>query len=557
VQSQSTDSKVNHVTVQKHRDIKTGPSFQDFQKSMVGKTTSNEAAVGENDSYLDESLYSGFGRTVYYETYGCQMNVNDTEIARSILEEQGFSKTDSVEKSDVVLVMTCSIREGAEQKIWNRLQVLAAMKRRRSKKKPLQIGLLGCMAERLKEKILDKQKLVDVICGPDAYRDLPRLLYKADSYHSAVNVQLSLEETYADIMPIRINPNSTSAFVSIMRGCDNMCTYCIVPFTRGRERSRPVTSILNEVKELSNQGIKEVTLLGQNVNSYRDISEKTHNMPVTRAEGFNTVYKPKKGGHCFAHLLEKVSEVDPEMRVRFTSPHPKDFPDEVLYLIRDRANICNQLHVPAQSGSSAVLDYMRRGYTRETYLQLIDNVRHILPDVSLSSDFIAGFCGETEEDHMQTVSLMKQVRYNRCYTFPYSMREKTRAHHRLTDDVLPEVKRRRHEEISETWRAEAALVNSQLIGTQQLVLVEGDSSRSSADLAGRNDGNTRVVLPQSSTLTSDIDDVTRPAQCGDYVVVDITSSSSHSLRGTALYRTNMSQFASKSDADESQISAEL
>ncbi|CAJ1051812.1 CDK5 regulatory subunit-associated protein 1 [Xyrichtys novacula] len=345
--------------------ISSGPSFQDFIKGAPSKKTSDlDGHLLDGHSYLSEDLELGNSRKVYFETYGCQMNVSDTEIASSILQGKGYQRTVDLNQADVVLLVTCSVREKAEQTIWNRLQQLTAMKKRRLKTQaPMKIGILGCMAERLKTELLEREKLVDVIAGPDAYRDLPRLLAVADGGHQASNVLLSLEETYADVMPVHRTTQGYSAFVSIMRGCDNMCSYCIVPFTRGRERSRPISSILEEVRILSDQGVKEVTLLGQNVNSYRDTSEEQScGANVTQlSQGFKTIYRTKQGGLRFSDLLDRVSRIDPEMRIRFTSPHPKDFPDEVLQLIAERGNICKQIHIPAQSGSSKVLKTMRRG----------------------------------------------------------------------------------------------------------------------------------------------------------------------------------------------------
>ncbi|NXX82684.1 CK5P1 protein, partial [Urocolius indicus] len=481
--------------------------------------------------------------TVYLETYGCQMNVNDTEIAWAILQRNGYSRTKEVHEADVILLVTCSVRDKAEQAVWNRLQHLKALKARRQRAgSALRIGILGCMAERLKEEILHREKLVDVVAGPDAYRDLPRLLAVAGAGQQAANVLLSLEETYADILPVQTSAGGTTAFVSIMRGCDNMCSYCIVPFTRGRERSRPVASILQEVKMLSDQGVKEVTLLGQNVNSFRDTSEVQFQSAAAPAlsRGFSTVYKAKPGGLRFAHLLDQVSRVDPEMRIRFTSPHPKDFPDEasVLQLIQERHNICKQLHLPAQSGSTRVLEAMRRGYTREAYLELVQHVRESIPGVSLSSDFIAGFCGETEDDHQQTVALLRQVRYNVGFLFAYSMRQKTRAHHRLQDDVPPDTKRRRLQELIAVFREEAARANEAMVGQSQLVLVEGPSRRSASELCGRNDGNIKVIFPDTSPEAA----CGAPrAQPGDYVLVKVTSASSQTLRGDLLCRTTLSR----------------
>lgn len=476
------------------------------------------------------------------------MNVNDVEIAWSILQKFGYTRTTDSSQADVILIMTCSIREGAETKIWNKLHALKTLKRNRNKSlPPLKIGVLGCMAERLKSKIIEEQKMVDLVCGPDAYKDLPRLLAVTQSGQTAVNVLLSLDETYADVMPVRLNENSPSAFVSIMRGCDNMCSYCIVPFTRGRERSRPISSILDEVRMLSDQGIKEVTLLGQNVNSYRDTSDTTFNTEIktTLSPGFKTVYKPKQGGRRFSDLLEKVSEIDPEMRIRFTSPHPKDFPDEVLDLIKERDNICKQIHLPAQSGNDEVLERMRRGYTREAYLDLVDRIKEKLPDVCLSSDFIAGFCGETLTAHEDTVSLMKKVKYNVVYCFPYSMREKTKAFHKLVDDVPEEVKKRRHTELCEVYREEAQKLNHRLRGKIQLVLIEGESKRSQSDMAGRNDGNIKVIIPNAEIPVSHDNMSPRSIKMGDYVAVQILSGNSQVLRGVPLYHTTLKEFSTK------------
>jgi len=341
---------------------------------------------------------------IYHETYGCQMNVNDMEIVLSIMKKAGYSEIVSVpESAEIIFINTCAIRENAEQKVWQRLNYFWFLKRhwksnvatgRAESLRPPKVVVLGCMAERLKEKILDSDKMVDVVCGPDAYRDLPRLLEEVDYGQKGINTLLSLEETYADINPVRISKNSVTAFVSVMRGCNNMCSFCIVPFTRGRERSRPVESIVREVAELWKEGVKEVTLLGQNVNSYNDASgsegevESGSNWQLS--EGFSSMAKVKKMGLRFSDLLDRLSSEFPEMRFRFTSPHPKDFPDELLYLMRDRHNICKLIHLPAQTGSSKVLERMRRGYTREAYLELVQKIRSIIPDVALSSDFICG-----------------------------------------------------------------------------------------------------------------------------------------------------------------------
>ncbi|KAM3877985.1 mitochondrial tRNA methylthiotransferase CDK5RAP1 [Diretmus argenteus] len=524
--------------------ISSGPSFQHFIKAgSVSKIPAASEEYTDKHAYLSEDAEMENSRKVCFETYGCQMNVNDTEIAWSILQKKGYQRTNEAKEADVVLLVTCSIREKAEQTIWNRLQQLTAMKRKRLKTHtPMKIGILGCMAERLKTELLDREKLVDVLAGPDAYRDLPRLLAVAHGGHQASNVLLSLEETYADVMPVHHALHGYSAFVSIMRGCDNMCSYCIVPFTRGRERSRPVSSILEEVRMLSDQGVKEVTLLGQNVNSYRDTSEEQFcGSDLTQlSRGFRTIYRTKQGGLRFADLLDRVSCIDPDMRVRFTSPHPKDFPDEVLQLIEERRNICKQIHLPAQSGSSQVLKAMRRGYTREAYLDLVENIKRIVPGVSLSSDFISGFCGETEDDHHQTLSLIREVGYNVGFLFAYSMRKKTSAFHNLQDDVPAEVKQRRLEECISVFREEAARVNNALVGSTQLILVEGESKRSAQDLCGRSDGNVKVIFPKEDVAVEPAgSNESAQINPGDYVLVKILSANSQSLRGRALSRSSL------------------
>ncbi|KAL6465029.1 hypothetical protein MHYP_G00273460 [Metynnis hypsauchen] len=521
--------------------LSSGPDLHDFIRASSNKTPPKEPQAGHEEPRPPRGS-PGNERRVYFETYGCQMNVNDTEIAWSVLQKGGYLRTSDLSEADVVLLVTCSVREKAEQTIWNRLKQLTALKKKRLKANShMKIGILGCMAERLKTELLEKEKLVDVVAGPDAYRDLPRLLTLAHGGQRASNVLLSLEETYADVMPV--HSTGHSAFVSIMRGCDNMCSFCVVPFTRGRERSRPLSSILEEVRMLSDQGVKEVTLLGQNVNSYRDISEAQFSISevgLRLSRGFSTMYRAKQGGLRFAELLDRVSLVDPDMRIRFTSPHPKDFPDEVLHLIQERKNICKQIHLPAQSGSSRVLQTMRRGYTREAYLELVENIRKIIPGVSLSSDFITGFCGETEEDHHQTLSLLREVGYNIGFLFAYSMRKKTHAYHRLQDDVPAEVKQRRLEELISVFREEAAKVNATLVGSTQLVLVEGESKRSSQELCGRNDGNLKVIFPKKDLPSQTMVTSMVPIEAGDYVLVKITSANSQSLRGEAVGHTSLS-----------------
>jgi MiaB/RimO family radical SAM methylthiotransferase len=415
------------------------------------------------------------------------------------------------------------------------------------------------MAERLKETIIHKEKLVDVICGPDGYRTLPELLNLTNlAGNSAMNVQLSLNETYADISPLRMNTDTKTAFVSIQRGCDNHCAFCIVPHVRGRERSRPIASILDEIRKLSDNGIRDITLLGQNVNSYRDLSEmsfafdKNTNESELR-QGFKTIYKPKTGGRKFADLLDAVSQIDANIRIRFTSPHPKDFPDELLLLMKDRANICKQIHLPAQSGSTTCLERMRRGYTREAYLKLVERIREIIPDVALSSDFIAGFCGETEDEHQDTLSLIESVQYNFCFTFPYSMRERTKAFYHLNDDVHSAIKSKRHIEITEAFRNYALETNRRKIGQIHLVLIEGDSKRSDQDFCGRNDNNTTVTfkktqLPQklfNNTLADLKSKTLSLPKIGDYVACKIISATSQTLKAVPLFSCSLPDFSIK------------
>ncbi|XP_068618025.1 mitochondrial tRNA methylthiotransferase CDK5RAP1 [Battus philenor] len=520
--------------------LKNGPDLKQFILASSGMT--QPQLDPPQIPYLTNDLQNTETRKIFFDVYGCQMNLNDTEIVWSILKKSGFEKTDIEEEADVFLVMTCAVREGAESKIWHRLDHLRGFKRRRAlsknKLKPVKIGILGCMAERLKEKLIEKEKAVDVVAGPDSYRDLPRLLALTDSGQTAVNVLLSLDETYADVMPVSLNQNKVSAFVSIMRGCDNMCTYCIVPFTRGRERSRPVHSLLDEVKHLADRGVREVTLLGQNVNSYRDISQQSEPSATQLAKGFKTVYKSKKGGLRFADLLDKVSAIDPEMRIRFTAAHPKDFPDEVLEVISERPNICKLLHLPAQSGSSAVLERMRRGYTREAYLELVDTVKQKIPGVGLSTDMICGFCGETEEEFEETISLMEMVDYNVAFLFPYSMREKTAAYRRYKDDVPDDVKKHRHNRMIEIYRRKCQALNEAEIGNVHLVLVEGRMKKT-GQIVGRNEFYLKVVFNESELVS---EDGKRSVMPGDYVAVKITSARCSVLDGVALYHSSIREF---------------
>jgi len=535
--------------------------------------------------YLDYNPTEvGEGRKVYIESYGCQMNVSDTQIAYSIMQAAGYGRAEGVDDADVIFLNTCAIREHAEHKIWSRLGVLKAMKQSKEKSGGLVVGVLGCMAERLKEQILDQEKLVDVVAGPDAYRDLPRLVSKADEGQRVINTMLSQDETYADIAPVRVDDDGISAYVSIGRGCNQHCTYCIVPRTRGIERSRPAASIYEEIRELSRKGYKEVTLLGQNVNSYNDKSHlsgrggvaggdehgldaisdleletsKMKELPLVKtAKGFRTVYRTPTAGITFSELIDNIAEIDPEMRIRFTSPHPKDFPDELLEIIRNRPNVCSAIHLPAQSGNSEVLERMRRGYTREAYIELVDRIRSIVgEDVTISSDFISGFCGETEEQHKDTVSLLERVKYDQAFMFAYSMRERTPAHRRYVDDVPEDVKRRRLAEVIDTFHANVKLRNEAQLGKRHLVLVEGNSKRSDKDLAGRNDGNKKVIFPNnpiptlSQTLMHTNKDklemettmAQQHAKPGEYVVVEVTGTTGISLTGRAIARTTLAEF---------------
>ncbi|XP_016973565.2 CDK5RAP1-like protein [Drosophila rhopaloa] len=528
--------------------IERGPGFQDFftVKPASRLKLNEEEHVDTSVPYLNSIDFNGNDRKVHFEVYGCQMNTNDTEVVWSILQKSGYLRCQEPEEADVIMLVTCAVRDGAEQRIWNRLKHLRAMKNKRSPRKhPLQLTLLGCMAERLKEKLLEQEQCVDVIAGPDSYKDLPRLLAISRHYgNSAINVLLSLDETYADVMPVRLNSESPTAFVSIMRGCDNMCTYCIVPFTRGRERSRPLESIVAEVKALEEQGVKEVTLLGQNVNSYRDRSaqEREDSLNATPVPGFSTVYKPKTGGTPFAELLRAVAQAVPEMRIRFTSPHPKDFSDEVLKVIKEYPNVCKQLHLPAQSGNTQVLDRMRRGYSREAYLELVQHIRQILPNVGLSSDFICGFCGETEEEFEDTVSLIEQVQYNVAYLFAYSMREKTTAHRRYKDDVPLSVKNARLQRMVQAFREGATRLHRKMEGQEQLILIEGKSKRSDAHWFGRNDANIKVIVPAMDLpITGDFR-TSRSFGVGDFVTVRIEESNSQVLKGTPLELSSITDF---------------
>ena len=433
-------------------------------------------------------------KKAYIETYGCQMNFSDTEIIAAQLAEIGFGFTPSENNADLVLLNTCAIRENAETKIWNRLKQLKVTK----KSKPgLMVGVMGCMAERLKTKLLDQEQLVDLVVGPDAYRDIARLVEEVESGQKAVNVLLSREETYSDIAPIRLNTNGITAFISIMRGCDNMCSFCVVPFTRGRERSRDYQSIVQEAEDLFNQGYKEITLLGQNVDSYN----------------FENC--------TFANLLEKVALINPLLRIRFSTSHPKDITDEVLFTMAKYPNICKFIHLPAQSGNSRILELMNRGYTREWYLNKINRIREIMPNCSISTDIITGFCSETIDEHQDTLSLMETVAYDSAFMFYYSERPGTLAARKYPDDIPELEKKRRLSEVIEVQQRLALNSNLKDIGKTFEILIEGNSKRSEKDWCGRNSQNKMVVFPKDNY----------PLKPGDYVSVLINQASTATLLG--------------------------
>jgi len=442
-----------------------------------------------------------YTKKFYIESYGCQMNFNDSEIVASILKEEGFGPTRNVEEASLVLLNTCSIREKAETTVRKRLTEFQKVKQRNPE---LLVGVLGCMAERLKAKLLEEEKLVDMVVGPDAYRTLPALIEEAETGQKAVNVLLSREETYDDISPVRLDSNGVTAFVSIMRGCNNMCSFCVVPFTRGRERSRDYRSILQEATDLFERGYREVTLLGQNVDSYYWVN------PVNNAE---TV--------TFANLMEKVAQISPLLRVRFSTSHPKDITDEVLHIMAKYENICNYIHLPVQSGSNRILQLMNRTYTREWYMKKVDRIREILPDCGISTDVITGFCTETEEDHQDTMDVMAYSRYDLAYMFFYSERPGTLAARRYQDDVPEDVKKRRLAEVVELHRGQSLASMQQDVGKTFKVLVEGTSKRSADHLFGRTSHNKVIVFPKENF------------QKCDYVWVKVDSCTSGTLIGTA------------------------
>ena len=464
------------------------------------------------DFKVSKSSNTGKARKLYIESYGCQMNFSDSEIVASILEKEGFDTTSEIKEADVVFLNTCSIREKAEQTVRNRLTHIIGLKKHRP---DMLVGILGCMAERLKSKLLEEEKIVDLVAGPDAYRDLPKLIFQVDEGEKAINTFLSREETYADINPVRLNTNGVSAFISIMRGCDNMCSFCVVPFTRGRERSRDPHSILAEAKELFSKGYREVTLLGQNVDSYKWSPNENNKARLEKKDNIEVVN--------FANLLEMVANVNPDLRVRFSTSHPKDITDDVLTTMARYENICKYIHLPIQSGNNRVLELMNRGYTREWYTQRIARIREILgEECGISSDMIAGFCSETDDEHKQTLELMDYVQYDFAYMFYYSERPGTLAEKKFKDDVSLEVKKKRLDEIIVKQREHSLLRNKLDVGKVFKVLIEGPSKRSSDQLQGRNSANKVVVFPKDNH------------QKGQYVNVHIDECSGGTLVGKVI-----------------------
>jgi tRNA-2-methylthio-N6-dimethylallyladenosine synthase len=468
------------------------------QNKIIDETRQGDATMVKNNT-------TGSKKKMYIENYGCQMNFSDSEIVASILTKEGYETTSEEKEADLILVNTCSIRENAETRVMKRL---TQFKNTKKQKPGLVIGVLGCMAERMRETLLDKEKLVDIVAGPDAYRDLPGLIEEATEGRKAVNVLLSREETYAEISPIRLSSNGVTAFISIMRGCDNMCSFCVVPFTRGRERSRNPETIVREAQELFDQGYREVTLLGQNVDSFRwNMSSKG----VIKDETQPTVN--------FAGLMDMVAQVSPLLRIRFSTSHPKDMTDDVLHVMAKHHNICKYIHLPVQSGNSDILEKMNRGYTREWYLERIASIQRIMPTCAISTDIIAGFCSETEEQHQDTVSLMNEVVYDFAFMFKYSERPRTLAERKYEDDVKEEDKSRRLAEIIEIQQKSSLIKNKEHVGHTYEVLVEGLSKRSDQQVFGRTTQNAVVIFDKHEFAP------------GDYVNVKITDCSSATLKG--------------------------
>ena len=464
--------------------------------TLDGLKKMDEARQGE---VFELSSNEQASKLFYIESYGCQMNFNDSEVVASILAEDGFGPTRNMEVADLILINTCSIREKAEDTVRKRLRIFDKLKEER---KGLVVGVLGCMAERLKKKFLEEERLVDLVVGPDAYRDLPNLVASANDGERGVNVLLSREETYADISPLRLDSNGVSAFISIMRGCDNMCSFCVVPFTRGRERSRNAFSIVAEAQDLVNRGYKEVTLLGQNVDSYKWENPEDNSIVD------------------FAQLLEMVALVDTDLRVRFSTSHPKDITDDVLYTMKKYENICKYIHLPVQSGNSRILEKMNRTYDREWYKAKVDRIYEIMPECAISSDIITGFCSETDEEHQDTISMLEYAQYSMSYMFFYSERPGTLAARKYEDDVPLAVKKERLNEVIRVQNAISLKLNQKDEGKTFKVLIEGDSRKSDQEFKGRNTQNKMLVFPKKEGL--------KP---GDYTWVKVNTASSATLRG--------------------------
>lgn len=480
------------------QDIKEG-------KTQMEESRQGEATVIENVQVANKH--------VYIESYGCSMNFSDSEIVASILSKEGYGTTKNVDEADLILLNTCSIRDKAEQTVRNRL---VHINRNKKENPDLKVGILGCMAERVKGKLLDEEKLVDLVVGPDAYKDLPNLLREVDGGRKAVNVILSKEETYGDIAPVRLGGNGVTAFISITRGCDNMCSFCVVPFTRGRERSRNFQSILEEARQLADAGYKEITLLGQNVDSYlwyggglkKDFSKASEAAQASAVR--------------FGDLLRMVAKEVPKVRIRFSTSNPQDMKDDVLYAISEHENICDYIHLPVQSGSTKVLAEMKRGHTREEYLGLIDRIRKIIPGCAISHDMICGFPGETEEDHQETLSLLDEVKYDFGYMYYYSERPNTFAEKKMEDNVSLEVKKRRLTEVIAKQRSHSLGTHQAKVGKTFEVLVEGVSKKNKDQLYGRTTHNTVVVFPKKDFIA------------GDFVEVNITDCTGGTLIGEAV-----------------------
>ena len=478
-----------------------------FQKKQFMSLEEKEILEDRQGEVLerDDSSLTPTSKKLYIESYGCQMNFSDSEVVASIMSKNGFSTTRDVDQADVVLINTCSIRDNAEKRVRKRL---TEFKKKKEKNPEMVVGILGCMAERLKKSLLEQEKLVDLVAGPDAYRDLPNLIEEVGTGQRAVNVLLSRDETYADISPVRLDKGGVSAFVTIMRGCDNMCSFCVVPFTRGRERSRDPETIIQECRDLFSSGYREVTLLGQNVDSYRwNISNKGE----VKDDNIPTVN--------FAQLLEKVGQVSSALRVRFSTSHPKDMTDDVLHTMAAYENICNYIHLPVQSGNTEVLKRMNRGYSREWYLNRIEAIHRIIPDCAISTDIISGFCGETDHEHDDTLTLMDRVAYDFAYMFKYSERPKTLAERKFEDDVPENIKSKRLTEIIDKQLTYSLASNKTRIGKIEKVLVEGFSKRSQEHMSGRTGRNSMVVFPAGNF------------QKGDYVSVKIKDCTSATLLG--------------------------